>query len=521
MTQDARKIVIIGAGIAGLCAAVYARRCGYEVELIEKHNAAGGLATSWRRGDYTFETCLHWLLGSNPDSAMYSRWAEVFDIGKLTFVNPEEFVRLETEHGERLRIYANLDRLESELLENAPQDTAEISRFVSAARRLASLELPDPTEGWPHSWLTLVRTLPYFSVLRYWSNLSSKEYGQRFTHPLLRSFFGGGETGEMSALALVFSLAWMSQHNAGYAIGGSQAIIRLIVDKLLSLGGRLRLGANVEKILVKRDTAVGVQLASGETIAADWVISAADGHATVYDLLGGRYRDKITDETYSTRQTFPSYLQVSLGVARDLSQQAGYVTRLLDTPLKVDPHTQLRQISFRFFHFDPTFAPLGKTAVTCFLPTYNFEYWVDLQRRDSAQYHAEKHRVAETAIAILARSIPDIRQAIEVIDVSTPATVIRYTGNWKGSMEGWLLTPGTGFRPLQMALPGLRNFLMVGQWVMPGGGLPTGLMTARSAIQAVCKQDRVVFATAVLAGDKSRRPLGHATPPVTLKNLVE
>lgn len=87
----------------------------------------------------------------------------------------------------------------------------------------------------------------------------------------------------------------------------------------------------------------------------------------------------------------------------------------------------------------------------------------------------------------------DIRPAIEVIDVSTPATVIRYTGNWKGSMEGWLLTPGTGFRPLPRTLPGLRQFLMVGQWVMPGGGLPSGLMTARSAIQAVCKQERVPF----------------------------
>jgi phytoene dehydrogenase-like protein len=286
----------------------------------------------------------------------------------------------------------------------------------------------------------------------------------------------------------------MSQRNAGYPIGGSQAIIRLIVERLLGLGGHLRLGTKVESILVERDAAVGVQLASGETIAADWVMSAADGHATIYDLLGGRYTDKVTHEIYSTRKTFPSYLQVSLGVARDLAQQAGYVTRLLDAPLVVDPSTRLRQVSSRFFHFDPTFAPPGKTAVTCVLPTYNFEFWVDLQRRDPAQYQAEKHRVAEAVIAILERSVADIRQAIEVIDVSTPATVIRYTGNWKGSMEGWLLTPGTGFKPLRNTLPGLRRFLMVGQWVMPGGGLPSGLMTARSALQAVCKQDRVPFA---------------------------
>lgn len=493
MTQETRKVVIIGAGIAGLCAAVYARKCGYEVEILEKHDNAGGLATSWRRGEYTFETCMHWLLGSNPERAMYSRWQEVFDIGALTFVDPEEFVRLETEHGECINIYTDLDRLETELLKKAPQDKAEIRRFASAVRRLAGFELPDPTEGWPGNWLTSLRTLPYLPLLRRWSNLSSDEYGKRFTHPPLRSFFGGGELGQMSALALVCSLAWMSKRDAGYPIGGSQAVIRLIVDKLRNLGGRLRLGAKVERILVERDVAVGVQLAGGETIAADWVISAADGHATIYDLLGGKYTDQVTDKIYGTLKTFPSYLQVSLGVARDLSQQARYVTRLLDAPLMVDPSTRLRQLSFRFFHFDPTFAPPGKTAVTGFLPTYNFEFWVDLQQRDPAQYQAEKHRIAESVIAVLERSVDDVRRAIEVIDVSTPATVIRYTGNWKGSMEGWLLTPGIGFRPLRNTLPGLRQFLMVGQWAMPGGGLPSGLMTARSAVRAVCKQDRVPF----------------------------
>jgi phytoene dehydrogenase-like protein len=176
-------------------------------------------------------------------------------------------------------------------------------------------------------------------------------------------------------------------------------------------------------------------------------------------------------------------------VAQDLSQLPAMVTRLLDLPLEVDPGTDLRQISFRIFNFDPTFAPAGKTAVTCFLPTRNFEYWVRLQQHDPAGYRAEKQRIAEAVIAILERKIPGLRPAIEVIDVSTPATVIRFTGNWKGSMEGWFISPGTRFRPFPNTLPGLRRFLMVGQWISPGGGLPSGLMTARPAIQAMCKND--------------------------------
>jgi phytoene dehydrogenase-like protein len=496
--HDGRKIVIIGGGIAGLCAAVYAQRCGYQAEVLEMNDTPGGLATSWHRSGYTFENCLHWLLGSSPNGEMHSRWQEIFDIEKLTFVNHEEFVRLESEDGEHLSIYTNVDRMEAEMTRGAPQDEAEIRRFSSAIRNLSHFKMPDPAEGLGRNWLTFLHDAPYLPLLKELSNTSSKEYGRRFTDPRLRSFFGEGEMAELSVVALVFSLAWMNAGNAGYPIGGSQAVIRQIVEKLKSLGGELRVGAKVERILVERDgvggeTAVGVQLASGEKIPADWVISAADGYATIYELLGGKYVDKKIEKIYADLKTFPSYVQVSLGVARELREQPAFVTRILDSPIEVDPETRLHQLSFRFFHYDPTFAPAGKTAVTCFLPTRNYEYWVCLQRHEPVAYAAEKQRIADAVIAILERSVPEVRQAIEVIDVSTPATVIHFTGNWKGSMEGWLLTPGTEFGLLPNTLPGLRQFMMAGQWVMPGGGLPSGLMTARAAIQAVCKHDRLPF----------------------------
>ena len=72
-------------------------------------------------------------------------------------------------------------------------------------------------------------------------------------------------------------------------------------------------------------------------------------------------------------------------------------------------------------------------------------------------YQAEKHRVADAVLAVLERRLPGIRADIDTIDVSTPATVIRYTGNWKGSMEGWLMTPDTGLGGLPQTLPGLKH----------------------------------------------------------------
>ena len=108
-------------------------------------------------------------------------------------------------------------------------------------------------------------------------------------------------------------------------------------------------------------------------------------------------------------------------------------------------------------------------------------------------YYAEKHRVANAVIEVLEQRVPGVRGAVEVTDVSTPATVIRYTGNWRGSQEGWLMPPGAGFKPFANTLPGLGKFFLIGQWIMPGGGLPSGPMTAKPAIKAICKHDHVHF----------------------------
>ncbi|MFI5304044.1 MAG: phytoene desaturase family protein [Nitrospiria bacterium] len=495
MSQTEKKVIIIGAGIAGLCTGVLARRCGYDTEIVEMHELAGGLATSWKRGEFTFETCIHWLLGSNPKSGFHQLWKEVFDIDRIQFINMEEYQRLLAPDGNTLVVYRNVDRMESEMKRIAPEDITEIRRFANAIRKMGKMDPPLGTQNVLETLSKMIRTIPYLPEFFYWTRITAEDYGKRFKNSLLRSFFGTGDTARLSMLALVFSLAWMNKKDAGYPIGGSKALIQAIEGNYQRLGGKIRFNAKVSKVLVEKGAAVGIQLNSGEMIRGDWIISGCDGHETIFDLLGGRFVDRVTQRTYSELETFPSYLQVSLGVKGGLTNQPGFLTQILDEPMMVDPCTKLDQLSFRIFNFDPTFAPNGKTAITCFLPTRNFEYWTKLKKNDHNQYDAEKAQVSESVMRVLEKQIPTLRSILEITDVSTPATVIRFTGNWKGSMEGWLMTPQTGLRTLRNRLPGLNGFLMVGQWVMPGGGLPSGLMTARTAVRHISKVDRRRFLT--------------------------
>ena len=69
--------IVIGGGIAGLCAGCYAQMNGYRSRIYEMHERPGGLMTAWERKGYTIDYCIHWLVGSSPRSSMHRLWREV------------------------------------------------------------------------------------------------------------------------------------------------------------------------------------------------------------------------------------------------------------------------------------------------------------------------------------------------------------------------------------------------------------------------------------------------------------
>jgi phytoene dehydrogenase-like protein len=82
-----------------------------------------------------------------------------------------------------------------------------------------------------------------------------------------------------------------------------------------------------------------------------------------------------------------------------------------------------------------------------------------------------------------------------MVDVATPLTFERYTANWQGSYEGWLLTTKSIRMRMRKTLPAVANFHMIGQWVQPGGGLPPGAVHGRDVIKKICRQNRLKFQT--------------------------
>ena len=498
------SVIIIGAGFGGLSAGCYGQMNGYRTSIFEMHDKPGGLCTAWQRKGYTIDGCLHWLVGSAPGGAMpglYSLWQELGALQGQQVIDLDYFYRVEGVDGRTFNIYSDLDSLEQHMKELAPEDARFISEYCKAARRFCRLDLPvdKPPEMYtPFEGLRFMfKILPFLGDLRKWSRMTMKEFAMQFKSPLLRDAWQQVWRPEFSSIFILMTLSALHQKSAGYVIGGSMKLSRAIEKRYLDLGGEMRYKSRVTGILVENDCAVGVKLADGSEHRADYVISAADGHATIFDMLGGKYINEKIRGYYEKIPIFSPLIYIGLGVNRSFEEMPQIVSGFafpLDKPVVIAGEER-KWLSVRLHSFDPTLAPEGKSLLTVMIES-NYPYW-DSLRQDMARYKAEKEQIADTVVALLDKRFPGLSSQVEMRDVATPVTFHRYTGNWQGTYEGWLMTPATVNLNMKKTLPGLDRFYMAGQWVQPGGGLPSGAMTGRYVVQMMCKRDRKRFVATV------------------------
>ena len=490
-----KSIIIIGGGIAGLAAGCYGQMNGYRTQIFEMHHLPGGLCTAWERKGYTFDGCIHYLLGSGEGQPFNQMWHELGVVPGRRFVDHDELMRVVGPDGQTLVGFVDPEALQAHLMQISPADARRIrtltesiglfTRFDMSQQQTRPRALMD-AEDWRDFG---VKMMPFMGALARWARLSVQEFAAGFKNDFLQRalpvVFGWPEIPMMAAIML---LAAMHSGNAGFPVGASLEFARAIEKRYLELGGEIHYRAQVERILVENGRAVGVKLYNDEEYRAEAIISAADGRSTLFEMLPQKYVPRKIKRLYDGHLPLYSQVQISLGVNRDLSAEPHWVTYLLDEPLVI-MNEEISEIGVKHYCFDPSLAPEGKSCLIVMFRS-RYGYWQRIYGR--TMYDGEQSQVSDMVIGFLEKLYPGIGGQVEVIDEATPLSYERYTGNWQGSSVGWLLTKQTmqmNIRGMDKTLPGLENFYMAGQWVEPGGMVPVVAASGRNAIQLVCAKD--------------------------------
>ena len=493
-----KEIIIVGAGIAGLSTGIYARRNGYKTTIFEMHDIPGGLCTAWKRKGYTFDISMHMLTGS-VKGPFHEMWEELGVTRKFNF-HFHDHISLVEGVGKRLLLSTDQKKFETDLLSLSPEDKDLIREFTRLVfgpdlMKAASLK-PKALKKFSDSIREFFAILPLIPVFGKYGKLTVQQFTERIKDPFVRQairFFidSPGWPMEQFPMTALAGFVRSSVTEAGAPRGGSQQVVFHMADLYRELGGKIHYRSKVRNLVIERDRVKGVEMEDGSIHPADEVIWAGDGHSLIYGILDGKYLNEQITRMYEEWIPVKPIVHVMMGVNMNLADHPHSMIFEAEEPITI-AGAEHRWLSMLHHCFDPTMAPEGKSAVEVWYAT-SYEYWKQLYR-DRTAYKAEKKRIADYTVRQMEKRIPGFSNQLEVIDVPTPATYDRYTGNWQGSPDGWYITPDNmRMQEPVRTLPGLEGLRMVGQWTAPFTGTVLAALTGRQVIQLLCKEEGKKF----------------------------
>ena len=464
-------MIIIGAGIGGLSTGCYAQMNGYQTRIFELHELPGGCCMAWERGNFTFDWCVSWLLGSGPGNQMHQIWLELGALQGKEIRQFDAFNTVRAPDGRTIHFYSDPDRLEVHLLELSPVDAKPIREFCRGIRRFQKCVeaypflTPVGLMGTFEKWRMLAAFIPFFNLIRKSITTLMIHFSARFKDPFLREAFNYilfEKHPNFPVLPFYFQLACHANKSAGFPEGGSLGLARSIEGRFKRLGGEVIYNTKVDEVLVDDNRAVGVRLSDGREYFADIIVSACDGYSTIMKFLKGRYMNETYKRLYTHTinqpgMIFPGYFTLFLGLRRHFTNVDPCTTHLLTEAEAAEflgiKHPSIN-VQFRSAYY-PELCPSGTTII---FATYFCDIgpWRALNEGDEQrtrirrgvevhtlpvkrrrEYHLAKQRVSNFAVDYLDKRYPGLADAVLIRDVSTPLTQVRYTANYDGTVLGW------------------------------------------------------------------------------------
>ena len=497
-----KKLLIVGAGISGLSAGVYAARSGFDVTILEQHFTFGGLSTSWSRKGYYFEGGMHWLTGSKDGLPMNKVWHE---LGALRDNNPIEnrdplYTLLDGDKNLSLRRYE--PDMRKALLEYAPEDAKMINKMCNDVKAFSKFYMPvfdykgckckNPEKV---NIFEMMKMLPAIIRVPRLAKMSYMDYVNQFKNKNVRRVLESVIGYRYNALSFVYTLGSFASGDCGYPHGGSVQMAKNIADKFEEFGGKIQYRTKVEKVVIENGVVKGVKAKIGaganaevQFIPADAVIVSQDARAAIDNLFEESLKssavDSIRENAVGEQNMF-----VCLGIKADLIKYPYTSVLPIEKPFEF-AGLKFNEIRINNYAKYKDHAPEGCTAMTCLLIGDSYDYWK--AAKADGTYKAKKDELAQKLIDEVSKFIPEIKDNVEVIDVATPCTYERYCGSDGGSwMSVWL--PGQKQFNYEPKLADIDGLYFAGQRIRMPGGLPLAAFTARMAVQNLCKDTNTLF----------------------------
>ena len=478
-------VVIVGAGLGGLSAALRLAGAGRKVTVIERELVPGGRNGLLQRDGYSFDTGPTVLtMPSLIQDALSCVGEDLKDWLELIPVDP--LYRAFYHDGAHLDVHADTARMQDEIATKiGAAEAAGYAKYVDFVTKLYKYEMNDFIDRNIDSPLNLLTpNLAKLIVLGGFRKLAPKvnDYLKDPRTQKVYSFqamYAG--VSPQQALAIYAVIAYMDSVNGVFfPKGGMHAVPRALAGAAAKHGVEFKYGQTVTSIEHSGGRAKAVLTDKGERIECDVVVLNPDLPIAWKELLGNEPR-KVAKLNYS-----PSCVTLLVGTSKKYDRLAhhnihfgeswdGVFDELINKKTLMSDPSLLVTVPT---HDDPDLAPAGKSSYYILFPTPNLDADIDW-KKEGARYRDSMLRTMEE------RGYTDFADSIEVEHMTTPL-------DWQaqGMERGAPFASAhtffqTGpFRPANMA-KGFENVVFVGSGTQPGVGVPMVLISGRLAAERI------------------------------------
>ena len=491
-------VVVVGAGLGGLSAATWLAREGKRVLVLERQRVPGGYASSFRRGRFEFEISLHELSGLGTEADKGPLWKLFQQIGildRVEFFHIPEFYRSVFPEVD-ITIPLGREAFEEEMIRHFPGEAEGLKAFSAACFDFASQALKANRVGMKKA---MSEPEQYPALMKYFGKTLSEVLNPMVSDEKARAVLGqiwGYYCLPPSQLSFtIYALGTVSYLRFGpaHVKGTSQSLSQAFVEVIEESGGDVWLNNGASRILATGGRVYGVITDNGEKVDCPYVVSNANPMTTCLELVG---RDEIPGwylRRLGAGSGGASTFNVYLGLDCDY-RELGLKNHetFVNTGYDLDEHYRLMKSAIEaqpaeaavtaYNAVDPSYSPPGTTMMVITMIA-RADPWLELPPE---RYAETKNVVADRVIALAERVAPEIRKHIEEVEVATPLTNARYTGNPAGSIIGFDETfSGTGMVRMPARGP-IEGLYFSSAWVNIGGGyepsIVSGYLTTRKVL---------------------------------------
>jgi all-trans-retinol 13,14-reductase len=467
-------VVIIGSGLGGLQCGYILSKEGYNVCVLEKHHQPGGCLQNFTREGCIFDTGIHYL-GSLDEGQVLNRYFKYFglmDKLPLKRMDPDGFDVICFSKDEKEYKYAmGTERFIESFSRDFPEEREGLKKYIS--------KLKEISDHFPLYSISDVQT--DISETAFYGENAQQTIASLIRNPRLQNVLAG--TSPLYAGVpdktpfYVHALINYSFIESSYRImDGSGQIAELLCNSIKDQGGTVRLRSEAVKFHFANHQINKVELASGELIEADYIISDIHPASTLKMIPEGFIRPAYRHRLENLENTISSF-SVYCVFKENSFQYLNYniyhydmddVWSAANYEMNADPTNYLLLTPASQFHGDF----VDSIIIMAYMDMREVKQWEHTRiGRRGQDYEEFKKRKAEKLIDLVEKKIPGFRNKIKSYYTSSPLTFRDYTGTPDGSLYGVLKDCNDPLKSLISPRTKIPNLLLTGQNIILHGAL--------------------------------------------------